>query len=102
MDEADKPALVSLASLFVFPSLYEGYGLPVAEAAACGAPVVTSNRSSLPEAAPGAVLVDPEDVDALALSMAETLAAPRRTAPVQRRTWLDVARETLTLLEELP
>ncbi len=102
VDEADKPALVSLASLFVFPSLYEGYGLPVAEAAACGAPVVTSNRSSLPEAAPGAVLVDPDDVDALALSMAEALAAPRPTVPVQRRTWLDVARETLALLEELP
>ena len=64
MDEADKPALYSLASLFAFPSLYEGFGLPVAEAAACGAPVLTSNRSSLPEAAPGALLVDPEDVDA--------------------------------------
>ena len=66
VDEADKPALYSLASVFVFPSLYEGFGLPVAEAAACGTPVLTSNRSSLPEAAPAAFLVDPEDDDALA------------------------------------
>jgi glycosyltransferase involved in cell wall biosynthesis len=101
VDEADKPALYSLASLFVFPSLYEGFGLPVAEAAACGAPVLTSNRSSLPEAAPGAVLVDPEDVEALALAMAEALAAPRPPVPAQRRTWLDVARETLAHLKEL-
>jgi glycosyltransferase involved in cell wall biosynthesis len=101
VDEADKAALVSLASLFVFPSLYEGFGLPVAEAAACGAPVLTSNRSSLPEAAPGAVLVDPENVDSLALAMAEALAAPRPPVPAQRRTWLDVARETLVHLKEL-
>lgn len=101
VDEADKPALYSLASLFVFPSLYEGFGLPVAEAAACGAPVLTSNRSSLPEAAPGAMLVDPEEVDALALAMAEALAAPRPPVPAQRRTWLDVAHETLAHLKEL-
>lgn len=101
VDEADKPALYSLASLFVFPSLYEGFGLPVAEAAACGAPVLTSNRSSLPEAAPGAMLVDPEDVNALALAMAEALAAPRPTVPPLRRTWLDVAHETLAHLKEL-
>jgi glycosyltransferase involved in cell wall biosynthesis len=100
VDEADKPALYSLASLFVFPSLYEGYGLPVAEAAACGTPVLTSNRSSLPEAAPGAVLVDPEDVDALAAAMAQALEAHR--PPLDpRRTWLDVARETLNHLKEL-
>ncbi len=103
VDEADKPALYSLARLFVFPSLYEGYGLPVAEAAACGAPIVTSSRSSLPEVAPGAVLADPEDVDALALAMAEALATPPPPVPAQeRRTWLDVARETLIHLETLP
>ena len=101
VDEADKPALVSLASLFVFPSLYEGFGLPAAEAAACGAPVLTSNRSSLPEAAPGATLIDPEDEGALALAMAEALAAPRPTVSALRRTWLDVARETLAHLKEL-
>lgn len=101
VDEADKPALYSLASLFVFPSLYEGFGLPVAEAAACGAPVLTSNRSSLPEAAPGAWLVDPEDVDALAAAMARALKAPLPVPPGLRRTWSDVAQETLAVLKEL-
>jgi glycosyltransferase involved in cell wall biosynthesis len=102
VDEADKPALLSLTSLFVFPSLYEGFGLPVAEAAACGAPVLTSRRSSLPEAAPGAWLVDPEDMDALAAAMAQALQAPRPAPPGLRRTWRDVARETLAVLKELP
>jgi glycosyltransferase involved in cell wall biosynthesis len=101
VEEADKPALCSLASLFVFPSLYEGFGLPVAEAAACGAPVLTSNRSSLPEAAPGALLVDPEDVDALAAAMAQALQAPRSAPPGSHRTWRDVAQETLAVLKEL-
>jgi glycosyltransferase involved in cell wall biosynthesis len=101
VDEADKPALYSLASLFVFPSLYEGFGLPVAEAAACGAPVLTSNCASLPEVAPGAILVDPGDIDALASGMAQALAAPPRPASAQHRTWLDVAQETITLLKEL-
>lgn len=102
VEEADKPALYSLASLFVFPSLYEGFGLPVAEAAACGTPVLSSNRSSLPEAAPGALLADPEDLDALAAAMAQALHAPRPAAPPDaRRTWLDVARETIPLLKEL-
>jgi glycosyltransferase involved in cell wall biosynthesis len=102
VDEADKPALYSLASLFVFPSLYEGFGLPVAEAAACGAPVLTSNRSSLPEVAPGAWLANPEDVDALAAAMAEALQLPcPNTLPGFRRTWRDVAQETLAVLKEL-
>lgn len=92
VDEADKPALYSLATLFSFPSLYEGFGLPVAEAAACGIPVVTSDRSSLPEAAADAILVDPEDEAALAAALAAGL--QRQPAPPQtpRRTWLDVAR----------
>lgn len=55
------------ARAFVFPSLYEGFGLPPLEAMACGAPVVTSNVSSLPEVAGGAaLLVDPYDVEAIA------------------------------------
>jgi glycosyltransferase involved in cell wall biosynthesis len=56
-----------LARVFVFPSLYEGFGLPPLEAMACGVPVVTSNVSSLPEVAgDAALLVDPYDVDAIA------------------------------------
>ncbi|MGD2177862.1 MAG: glycosyltransferase family 1 protein [Anaerolineae bacterium] len=60
--EEDKAALLSGALAFVFPSLHEGFGLPVVEAQACGCPVITSNTSSLPEVAgDGALLVDPED-----------------------------------------
>ena len=69
--EADKAALLSGALAFVFPSLYEGFGLPVLEAQACGCPVICSDTSSLPEAAgEAAVLVDPVDTAALAQAMA--------------------------------
>ena len=60
-------AFYRLARAFVFPSLYEGFGLPPLEAMACGSPVVTSNVSSLPEVAGGAaLLVDPYDANAIA------------------------------------
>ena len=66
----DLPALYSLAEMFVFPSLHEGFGLPVVEAMACGVPVITGRTSSLPEVAGGAVeQVDPIDEDALGEAM---------------------------------
>jgi glycosyltransferase involved in cell wall biosynthesis len=66
----DLPALYALASLFVFPSLYEGFGLPIAEAMACGTPVVCTNASSVPEVGGDAVLYfDPLDVDGMAKEM---------------------------------
>jgi glycosyltransferase involved in cell wall biosynthesis len=65
-DEGDLPALYSGAVCCVFPSLYEGFGLPVLEAMACGTPVVTSNLSSLPEVAgDAALLVDPYQIEAI-------------------------------------
>jgi alpha-1,3-rhamnosyl/mannosyltransferase len=68
--DPDLPALYSGASLFVFPSLYEGFGLPVVEAMACSLPVICSNVSSLPEVAgEAALLVDPLDVQSLAAAM---------------------------------
>ncbi|MBI4301042.1 MAG: glycosyltransferase family 4 protein, partial [Chloroflexi bacterium] len=65
--EEDLPTLLSLAAIFVFPSLYEGFGLPPLEAMACGTPVVASNTSSLPEAlGSAAILIDPQDTIAWA------------------------------------
>ena len=70
----DLPALYAGARLFVYPSLYEGFGLPVAEAMACGAPVVSSNASSLPEVAGDAALYfDPRDVDAMTGAIRQAL-----------------------------
>ena len=84
--------LYRLASVFAFPSLYEGFGLPVAEAMACGTPVVASNVSSVPEvAADAALLVDPLDVDAIADGLARVLtdeafaSALRARGPVRAR-----------------
>jgi glycosyltransferase involved in cell wall biosynthesis len=72
--DADLSALYSAASLFVYPSLYEGFGLPALEAMACGTPVVVSNQSSLPEVVGEAgLLVDPYDADALATAMSQVL-----------------------------
>ena len=72
ISEDEKPALYSAARAFVFPSLYEGFGMPVLEAMACGTPVITSCVSSLPEVAgDAALLVDPTDVDAIAGAMVQ-------------------------------
>lgn len=72
--EQDLPCFYSAASVFVFPSLYEGFGLPVLEAMAAGAPVIISNVSSLPEVAgDAALLIDPADPSALAAAMKTVL-----------------------------
>lgn len=66
----DLPAIYRLSTALVFPSLYEGFGLPVIEAMAASTPVITSNRSSLPEVAGNAaVLIDPESIEELAAAM---------------------------------
>lgn len=67
IDDADLPALYSAAEFFAFPSLYEGFGLPIIEALACGTPVLTADNSCLPEAGgPGALYVKAEDVASIA------------------------------------
>jgi glycosyltransferase involved in cell wall biosynthesis len=79
--DGDLPALYSAASLFVFPSLYEGFGLPLLEAMACGVPVVASDASSLPEVAgEAAVLLSPEDEVGWSATMNRLLAAPQERA----------------------
>ncbi len=74
VEDADLPALYSLAQAFVFPSLYEGFGLPPLEAMACQTPVVASFASSLPEVVcDAALLVEPTDVEAMAHAMCQVL-----------------------------
>jgi glycosyltransferase involved in cell wall biosynthesis len=74
VDDADLPALYSACEVFVYPSLYEGFGLPPLEAMACGAPVVTSNTSSLPEVVGEAgVLVNPHEMRELAAAIINLL-----------------------------
>lgn len=67
LPEEDKPFLLSAATVFVYPSLYEGFGIPVLEALACGVPTVTSNTSSLPEVAgKAAIMIDPQNAAEIA------------------------------------
>jgi glycosyltransferase involved in cell wall biosynthesis len=74
LERADLVATVQAATLFVFPSFYEGFGLPAAEAMACGVPVVAGDRSSLPEVVgDGGLLIDPEDPFALAAALGRLL-----------------------------
>lgn len=67
IEDTDLPALYSGAEFFAYPSLYEGFGLPIIEALACGAPVLTADNSCLPEAGgPGAIYINAEDRDSIA------------------------------------
>jgi glycosyltransferase involved in cell wall biosynthesis len=78
--------LYRLAEVFVFPSLYEGFGLPPLEAMACGTPVVTSNVSSLPEVTgDAAVLVDPYEVESIAEGMERVLTNPALSAALRTK-----------------
>jgi glycosyltransferase involved in cell wall biosynthesis len=108
--DADLPALYSAASLFVYPSLYEGFGLPVLEAMACGTPVVASNQSALPEVVGEAgLLVDPGSVEAIAAAMTHVLTdttLSRRLAQAgQARaacfSWPGMAAKLLNLYEQI-
>lgn len=97
-------ALYSGASLFVYPSLHEGFGLPVLEAMQCGTPVITSNTSSLPEVVgESAIMIDPRDEEALSQAIREVLddsALANRLARsglerAQLFTWRRTVEETL-------
>jgi glycosyltransferase involved in cell wall biosynthesis len=89
------------AAVFVYPSSYEGFGIPVAEALACGRPVVTSNVSSLPEAGGGAALfAPPNDVEALTAALARALTLEPETlargpAHAAKFTWANTAAQTV-------
>jgi glycosyltransferase involved in cell wall biosynthesis len=105
-DEA-KPALLSGALAYVFPSLYEGFGLPVLEAMACGVPVLTSNRSSLPEVAgQAALLVDPRRTDEMAAGLVELInngelrnqLIERGFRQIQKFSWQKAGAQVLDIL----
>ena len=105
---ADLPALYNLAEVFAFPSLYEGFGLPIIEAMACGAPVVTSCASSPGEIAGDAALtVDPLSVEALAVALETALTQPiladtlreRGLARAASLSWAAAARQTLAVYQ---
>jgi len=105
--DEDLPALYSAANLFVFPSLYEGFGLPPLEAMACGTPVIASNVSSLPEVVGEAgIMVEPRDVRALAEAMERVLMDNREVGEKElqqaaRFSWERAARETLLVYAEV-
>jgi len=108
--QADLPALYSGALCFVYPSYFEGFGLPPLEAMKCGAAVIVGNKTSLPEVVGDAALtVDPFDVDAIASAMKQLIDDPalRETLSVKgqiRATafdWRETARKTLKVYEEV-
>jgi glycosyltransferase involved in cell wall biosynthesis len=110
VDSGLLPALYNGARLFVYPSLYEGFGLPVLEAMACGTPVVTSNTSSLPEVTgDAAILTDPYDVSQLAEAIEQLLVDRDLASLLQQRgleraqqfTWESTAQKTLEVYGKL-
>jgi glycosyltransferase involved in cell wall biosynthesis len=107
--DEDLPTLYRRAAVFVYPSLYEGFGLPPLEAMACGTPVVTSNISSIPEVVgEAAMLIDPYNTAEIAQAMASVLTNQglrdtlRTSGLVRSRlfNWDKTARETLSLYRE--
>lgn len=93
--EEDKHLLLCAAEVFAYVSLYEGFGLPVLEALACGIPTVTSNVSSLPEVAgDAALLVDPTNVEQIALALDRLLSDPELQQHLRETSILQAAQFT--------
>lgn len=110
VSDAELARYYQQATVFVFPSLYEGFGLPVLEAMGCGCPVICSNASSLPEVAgDAAVLVDPRDSDQLAMELTRVLASSSLRDELQARgsaragqfSWDRTAAETVAVYRRL-
>jgi glycosyltransferase involved in cell wall biosynthesis len=88
----DLPALYSAAGVFVMPSLYEGFGMPVLEAMACGAPVICSNTTAFPEVAGEAgLLIDPTKPEALAGALQKVLNNPELAEEMRQKGWQQAA-----------
>jgi glycosyltransferase involved in cell wall biosynthesis len=110
VEDEELPAIFAAATVFAFPSLYEGFGLPPLEAMACGAPVLCSNTSSLPEVVGDAALtVEPTDTEALRAGLRRLLSDAELRAELRARgferaaqfSWDRAARETLAVYRSL-
>jgi glycosyltransferase involved in cell wall biosynthesis len=110
VSDEDLPAVYAGAAAVAFPSEFEGFGLPALEGMACGAPVVCSGTSSLPEiAGDAALLVDPTDTDAITAALRRVLCEPHLAEDLRRRgyaraaqfSWERAAQETLRVYERL-
>ena len=110
VSDEDLLLLYNAASLFVFPSLYEGFGLPLLEAMTCGAPVVAANNSSIPEVVGDAgCLADSTQPELFAAAIAQLLANPTLCAQLVTRgvaraaqfSWMKCARETLAIYQQV-
>lgn len=108
VDREEMPALYAASLAFVFPSLFEGFGLPVLEAQAVGAPVICSNATSLPEVAgDSALMLDPRDIDGWARALEAVAANAQLRADLARKgrenvkrfSWRDTALATLQVIE---
>ena len=110
VEPSELPSLYAHARVFVYPSLYEGFGLPILEAMACGTPVVCSNRPALPEVAgDAAITVDPQSPEAIAEAIDRVLSSDELHTDMGRRglsrakafSWSKCARETIGVYGEL-
>ena len=110
VQEADLRVLYSAAKLFVYPSIYEGFGLPPLEAMACGAPVITSNTSALPEVVgDAAILIDPHNSETLCQAMQRVLCDDELRLRMRQQSraratlfsWERTAEATLAVYQEL-
>jgi len=108
--DKDLPYLYSMAKLLLFPSLYEGFGLPILEAMACGCPVITSNVSSMPEVAGDAtVLIDPKSVKEITAAMDSIINDRKLRSKLIKRgyeqakkfSWKKTAEETLDIYNKV-
>lgn len=111
IDEEDKPYLLAGAKIFIYPSIYEGFGIPVLEALACGVPTITSNVSSMPEiAGDAALLIDPLNVGELYLAMKRLLndralysrLKQKSVEQAKKFSWENTALGTLAVYNSLP
>ncbi len=108
--EEDLPYFYQSCSVFCFLSLYEGFGMPVLEAMSCGAPVIVSNRSSLPEVIGDAgLLVDPENIEQIAVSILKVVSDKKLREEMSKKgkerarkfSWKDSAKKLMKVINEL-